>query len=69
MANDISNSLHINNKFISGYTRDGENLSFSFDYGSSGIALFLDRLVKQKKYNFIPFLDREMELIHEQNDK
>lgn len=41
-------------------------LKFKLEYN---IALFLDRLVNQKKYNFIPFLDREMELIHEQNDK
>lgn len=35
-------------------------LKFKLEYN---IALFLDSLVKQKKYNFIPFLDTERDCV------
>ena len=69
IALDISNSLYNNDGFVSGYSRDGKNLSFTFDYGSSGVVMFLNRLLKNSKYNFIPYLDKEMEEISEQNIK
>ena len=69
IALDISNSLYNNDGFVSGYSRDGKNLSFTFDYGSSGVVMFLNRLLKNNKYNFIPYLDKEMEEISEQNIK